>query len=389
MSDEKKHDVVNVPVEKDADADFHKLNELISEIGMGTYQWKMFYLCGLGWIADNMWLQILATILPQVKAEFSVPSSLSGFGTSCVFIGMIFGSLGWGVVSDIIGRRPAFILTLTLGAIFGTAAAFANNFTVYCALLGLMGVGVGGNLPVDGTIFLEFVPHGRQSLLMLLSLFWPVGAMIGALFGWWLIPTYSCDPDAAFCDPALNRGWRYTLVAMGCVTFAMLLFRLVFIQMRESPKWLITAGRKEEAVAVLHDLAKMNGKEIQVTVDDFPDVQRETASESYKRFAHSLKELFNSPKNLRSTILIWLVWMTISIAYTMFYGFLPEFIKKSSTDVALTLGETYRNFFIQTLCGIPGSIAGTFLVDSRLGRKGTMAGGAIGVGISLFLFTTT
>ncbi|KAI9339303.1 major facilitator superfamily domain-containing protein [Obelidium mucronatum] len=392
MAEIKKPDVEAAIASEDkkgSDAAVHRLNDVISEIGMGEYQWKLFYLCGLGWIADNMWLQILATVLPQVQAEFQIPDAISGMGTSCVFIGMIFGSLGWGVISDIIGRQTAFVATLTLGGIFGTAAAFSPNFTLYCILLGLMGVGVGGNLPVDGALFLEFIPKERQSLLMLLSLFWPVGAVIGAIFAWWLIPSYSCDTAAAICESASNRGWRYTLAAMGLITFAMLIFRMFFIKMRESPKWLLSVGRKEEAIETLKDLARMNGKDIQVSIDDFPDVgQRETQAESVRRFIHSLKELFARDSWL-STVLIWATWMLISVAYTMFYGFLPKFLKSVSTDAPLSLGETYRNFFIQTLCGIPGSVAGTYLIDSKIGRKGTMAGGAIGVGISLFLFTTT
>ncbi|KAJ3262701.1 hypothetical protein HDU77_000217 [Chytriomyces hyalinus] len=377
------------PSPDDPTAKFHRLNELLSEIGMGTYQWKMFTLCGLGWIADNMWLQILASVLPQVQAEFNVPDATSGLGTSCVFIGMIFGSLGWGVISDIIGRKPAFVLTLTLGGIFGTAAAFSPNFLAYCILLGLMGVGVGGNLPVDGSLFLEFIPKERQSLLMMLSLFWPIGGAIGALFSWWLIPSYSCVVTAAgYCDPASNRGWRYTIAAMGLLTFAMLLFRIFFIKMYESPKWLITAGRKEEAIETLKKLAEMNGKTIQVSVDEFPDVERETTVESVKRFTRDVKELFVG-KMILTTVLICLVWMTISIAYTMFYGFLPKFLATKSTGTPLTLNEVYRNYFIQTAFGIPGSVAGTYLIDSRIGRKGTMCAGAIGIGISLFLFTTS
>ncbi|KAJ3067428.1 hypothetical protein HDU98_009352 [Podochytrium sp. JEL0797] len=76
----------------------------------------MFFLCGLGYIADNAWFQILAAILPQVQAEFNLPDSIAGMGTSCATIGMIFGSFGWGVISDMIGRKPAFVITLALGA---------------------------------------------------------------------------------------------------------------------------------------------------------------------------------------------------------------------------------------------------------------------------------
>ncbi|KAI8826484.1 major facilitator superfamily domain-containing protein, partial [Chytriomyces cf. hyalinus JEL632] len=73
----------------------------------------------------------------------------------------------------------------------------------------------------------------------------------------------------------------------------------------------------------------------------------------------------------------------------MFYGFLPKFLASSNTGTPLTLNEVYRNYFIQTAFGIPGSIAGTYMIDSRIGRKGTMTAGAIGIGTSLFLFTTS
>ncbi|KAJ3073979.1 hypothetical protein HDU98_000203 [Podochytrium sp. JEL0797] len=395
MSTEERKDepIINVESEKNAHTDMDKLNDVISEIGMGTFQWKMFFLCGLGYIADNMWLQILATVLPQVQAEFGVPDAISGMGTSAVYIGMIFGSFGWGLISDIIGRKPAFVLTLTLGGIFGGAAAFAPNFPVYCILLALMGVGVGGNLPIDGSLFLEFIPRERQSLLTLLSLFWPVGAVIGASFSWWLLPRYSCEVVNGLCVAGSdNKGWRYTLGAISLITLAMLLFRMMFIKMRESPKWLISVGRTEEAIKILNELATMNNKELILHASDFAEAQQEeklTKAQQYERFKESLKSLFSTRRMAQSTILIWFVWMTISIAYVMFYGFLPKFLENSASETPLTLDETYRNFFIQTLSGIPGSIAGTFLIDTKFGRKGTMCGGAVGICASLFLFTTT
>ncbi|KAJ3074137.1 hypothetical protein HDU98_011986 [Podochytrium sp. JEL0797] len=376
--------------EKNAHSDMNKLNDVMSEIGMGTFQWKMFFLCGLGYVADNLWLQVLSTVLPQVQAEFNVPDAIAGMGTSCAYIGMIFGSFGWGMISDMIGRKPAFIITLTLGGIFGGAAAFAPNFTVYAVLLGLMGVGIGGNLPIDGSLFLEFIPKERQSLLMLLSLFWPVGSVIGASFSWWLIPTYSCVIDSGICNGADNRGWRYVLISASLLTFAMLVFRSFFIKMHESPKWLITVGRTEEAVTILKELAAMNGKEVDISVDDFTDAksQKESSAESSKRFLEALKSLFATKKMAYLTVLVWMIWMLVGMAYTMFFSFLPSFLMNGGSE-PLTQDETYRNFFIQTLCGIPGSIAGTYLIETKLGRKGVMGVGSFGIGAALFMFTTT
>ncbi|KAJ3067429.1 hypothetical protein HDU98_009353 [Podochytrium sp. JEL0797] len=353
----------------------------------------MFFLCGLGYIADNAWFQILATVLPQVQAEFNLPDSIAGMGTSCAYIGMIFGSFGWGVVSDMIGRKPAFVITLALGAIFGGAAAFAPNFAVYAVLLAFMGVGIGGNLPLDGTLFLEFIPRERQSLLMMLSIFWPIGSVIGAAFSWWLIPAYSCVVVDGVCDSAENRGWRYVVASTSLLTMAMLVIRAFFIKMRESPKWLLTVGRTEEAVQILNELAAMNGKSVRVCVDDFVEAKsygESTVSrtESFRDFVASLKSLFDTKRMAYLTVLVWALWCLIGMAYTMFNSFLPKFLEGSGAH-KLTPDEVYRNFFIQTVCGIPGSIAGSYIIDTRLGRKGTMGLGAFGIGACLFLFTTT
>ena len=63
------------------------------------------------------------------------------------------------------GRQLAFNLTLFIAAVFGTAAGGGLNFTATAAMIAGIGLGTGGNLPVDGAIFLEFVPGTHQYLL--------------------------------------------------------------------------------------------------------------------------------------------------------------------------------------------------------------------------------
>jgi len=197
------------------------LNSAIQQIGMGKYQWKLFTLCGFGWAADNLWLQGVAIILPQVGKEFNPPHQT--FLTLALYVGLIFGASFWGVTADIIGRRLAFNLTLFIAALFGTAAGGGPNFVGVASMVACIGLGTGGNLPVDGPIFLEFVPGTHQYLLTILSFWWCIGQVIASFIAWGFIGNYSCQ-STTDCTKENNMGWRYTFFTMGGLTFLMVLF---------------------------------------------------------------------------------------------------------------------------------------------------------------------
>jgi MFS family permease len=97
------------------------------------------------------------------------------------FIGLSFGSTFWGIASDIIGRRPAFNATLLICGLFGAVVAAGPSWIITSILFGCMGLGVGGNLPVDGALFLEFLPFASNKLLTLLSVWWPVGQLVASM----------------------------------------------------------------------------------------------------------------------------------------------------------------------------------------------------------------
>jgi len=157
------------------------INKAIQDIGMGRYQWELFVLCGFGWLADNLWLQGVALTLPQLALEFGVSSSEIRYTTLALFVGLCLGASFWGVASDIIGRRLAFNTTLFLAGVFGLAAGGGPDWVGTAALFSCLGLGVGGNLPVDGALFLEFLPFASGNLLTLLSVWWPVGQLIASL----------------------------------------------------------------------------------------------------------------------------------------------------------------------------------------------------------------
>ena len=159
----------------------------------------------------------------------------------------------------------------------GGFASLSNSYAMYCTFMTLMGFGIGGNLPIDGSLFLEFIPKESQRLLTLLSLFWPVGTIFAGSFAWLILPT-RCSPDGSYCNSTGMFGdkerWRYVLLASAAFTLSMLLVRVFFIQMFETPKWLISVGRRKEAAAVLNELAKRNGVAIHVTEEELPLVKK-------------------------------------------------------------------------------------------------------------------
>lgn len=172
--------------------------------------------------AQNLWLQGVAITLPSLSNEFGVSETKVRFTTLALFVGLCCGASFWGTAADIIGRRPAFNLTLLITSIFGIAVGGTNTWIQTCALYAALGCGVGGNLPVDGALFLEFLPFASGNLLTLLSVWWPFGQLLGSCIAWGFITNYSCTDGngsalpacskvangQACCTKASNMGWR-------------------------------------------------------------------------------------------------------------------------------------------------------------------------------------
>jgi MFS family permease len=113
-------------------------------------------------------------ILSPVIAEFNFRGP---FLSLAMNIGLFVGAVFWGLGCDIWGRRWSFNVTLLIAGIFGLAAGGSSNFLTLASLMAVLGVGVGGNLPVDSAVFLDFVPGSHQYLLTVLSIWWSLGQL--------------------------------------------------------------------------------------------------------------------------------------------------------------------------------------------------------------------
>jgi MFS family permease len=134
-------------------------------------------------------------------------------------IGLLFGAVFWGFGCDIFGRRWAFNLTIGITSVFGLIAAGSPNFAAIGVFAALWSVGVGGNLPVDSAIFLEFLPGSHQYLLTVLSVDWALAQLYATLVAWPLLGNLTCQ-EKEVCTREENMGWRYFLIVM--VSYALL-----------------------------------------------------------------------------------------------------------------------------------------------------------------------
>lgn len=104
--------------------------------------------------------------------------------TIALYVGLLIGALFWGLTADIIGRRTAFNTSLLICSIFAIAAGAAPNYPVLGLFVALSAFGGGGNLILDTTVFLEFLPSSKQWLLTLLACFWGGGQLLAGLVAW-------------------------------------------------------------------------------------------------------------------------------------------------------------------------------------------------------------
>ncbi|KXN69500.1 MFS general substrate transporter [Conidiobolus coronatus NRRL 28638] len=405
-------------------ADQDQLDNILDKIGMGKFQYILFLLCGFGWLADNMWLQVVILILPRIKKHYSIDEIYVGFPNSALFFGLMLGSLFWGPHSDLHGRRDAFHWTLSIATIAGFLCSFTPNFWLLSVFLIALGFGVGGTVPVDSSIILEFLPSKYHYLVTSLSVFFNLGAVLASFFAYVILPPYSCpelalDGPADTCDVSVsNNGWRYVLIALSILNGLMAIGRVFLFKLPESPQYLLAKNQPEKVVNTLNHISKFNGLSLKFTTDDLmltrkhseldeiiedpdqniletemeglnPDGSSSSSSSRFQMTENHVKTpwllrvmgfdlnlIYNlfQPYYKLSTILIWAIWILMALSYNLFGILLPEYLEmKGQAKGTGGLSDVYWSYLVFSLCGIPGSLVGGWLVDTRLGRKGTLA----------------
>lgn len=213
--------------------------------------WKLVAVLALALTIDVMKPASIAFVMPGMAHEYGIGMSRAGYLALSALVGTVFGSVLWGRLADVFGRRAAILLSALLfmgTAICGTMPSFPWNI----AMCFMMGAAAGGMLPIAFTLMAEAVPaRHRGWLLVALG---GVGTSAGYL---------AASGAATLLEPAFS--WR-ALWLLNLPTGALIIVLNRFIP--ESPRFLADAGLPEQARAVLARFAGSADKLVADTADD-------------------------------------------------------------------------------------------------------------------------
>ncbi|HYI28085.1 MAG TPA: MFS transporter, partial [Bradyrhizobium sp.] len=202
---------------------------------------------GITWILDGLEVTLAGALSGALKESPTLQFSNFdvGFANSAYLAGAVIGAIGFGWLTDRIGRKKLFFITLALYLVATAATAFSWNLASYTLFRFLTGAGIGGEYTAINSTIQELVPARYRGWtdLVINGSFW-IGAAMGAVAAIVLLDPALFGPDI---------GWRlafFSGAALGLVVF------VVRLWIPESPRWLMIHGRPEEALAIVADIER-------------------------------------------------------------------------------------------------------------------------------------
>ncbi|HUJ98712.1 MAG TPA: MFS transporter [Stellaceae bacterium] len=207
---------------------------------------------GITWILDGLEVTLAGSVAAalQQSERLHLTAQQVGLTGSAYLAGAVLGALFFGHLTDRLGRKRLFNVTLGLYLVATALTALSWNFAAFAAFRFLTGAGIGGEYSAINSAIQELIParlRGRTDLAVNGS-FW-VGAALGAGASVWLLDPALLPPDI---------GWRVAF-GTGAALGLVILYLRHFLP--ESPRWLMTHGRIEEAEQVMAEIERRVGAE--------------------------------------------------------------------------------------------------------------------------------
>ncbi|MEK4501429.1 MFS transporter [Bacillus sp. FSL R12-0069] len=286
---------------------------------------KLLGIAGLGWLFDAMDVGMLSFVMVALQKDWGLSTQEMGWIGSINSIGMAVGAFVFGILSDKIGRKSVFIITLLLFSIGSGLTALTTTLAMFLILRFLIGMGLGGELPVASTLVSESVEaHERGKIVVLLESFWAGGWLIAALISYFVIPKY---------------GWEVAMILSAVPALYALYLR-----------W------------------------------NLPDSPRFQKVEKRPSVIENIKSVW-SGEYRKATIMLWVLWFSVVFSYYGMFLWLPSVMVLKG----FSLIKSFQYVLIMTLAQLPGYFTAAWFIE-RLGRKFVLVTYLIGTACSAYLF---
>lgn len=303
---------------------------------------------GAGWLFDSLEVSLFGSAVGPLGDHFHASTSQRDAVLAVWLGGILVGALVGGRLADRFGRRRLFVLTLLWYAFFTVLTALSPNLASVYVFRFLAALGVGAEYAIVNSAIAEFMParfRGKANAAVMQ--FWPAGAVVAGLVAYFALNTLALPNESS---------WRYIFGIGGAIALTVLLFRR---RLPESPRWLVSQGRVQEAEAIVSRLEAAAGTDGELLAAS--KIQRSTPS-----FGQALAELVQRyPGRLALGCLL-----DLAEAFG-YYGIFALLSIVVLPKVAISQANIPFFYIVGNVGALGGGIAMTLVFD-KLGRHRTV-----------------
>jgi MFS family permease len=341
----------------------------LDRLPWSRFHWLVVTALGITWILDGLEVTLVGSLAPVIASAkgLSLDARQVGLTGSAYILGAVLGALVFGRLTDRFGRRRLFTITVGLYLAATIVTGLSWNFAAFVVFRFLTGAGIGGEYGAVNSAIQELIPARRRGYtdLAINGSFW-VGAALGAMGSIVVL-------DPRIVDQAL--GWRLGFVIGGLIAVVIVWIRRYI---PESPRWLFTHGRPEEAARVVGEIedgiARRSGRPLP-PIPDRPAlrlIRREGTP--WTEIAHIMLARYPGRTVLGMTLMATqafcynAVFFTYALVLTRFYAIPPAAIGWFMLPFALgnvmgplLLGPLFDSLGRKVMIGLTYGLAGVLM----------------------------
>jgi len=222
----------------------------LDRLPWSRFHWLVVAALGITWILDGLEVTLVGSLSPAIRSAdaLNLTEQQIGLTGSAYILGAVLGALVFGRLTDTLGRRRLFTITVAVYLVATILTGFSWDFWSFMVFRFITGAGIGGEYGAVNSAIQELIPARRRGYtdLAVNGSFW-IGAALGAM-GSLVVLNPDIVPQA--------WGWRLAFVIGGLLAGVIIFIRRYI---PESPRWLMTHGRPEEAEAVVREIEERVG----------------------------------------------------------------------------------------------------------------------------------